>query len=174
MDGYISKEQFYKIAHIRKSTALHLIESGLIPAIKIQEKDTRYYIHTSDVEYYMKDRIDNPQKYGLVHGNLTQCFTEPFKPGQSAKLRRSAKEHWKNIPAALTIVEASELLGYQTQTIHRWRKKLNLPFYFSERKMYLTKNTLIKLLCNKKFHGMVRKSPQHMELIKLSLQDEIE
>ena len=37
IDGipYISKEQFCKLAHVRKANALKLIQSGLIPYIDI-------------------------------------------------------------------------------------------------------------------------------------------
>lgn len=36
---YISKEQFYKMAHIRKSTALKLIRTGTVPAIDTGENN---------------------------------------------------------------------------------------------------------------------------------------
>ena len=56
---YISKEQFYKMAHIRKSTALKLIRTGTVPAIDTGRTTNRYLIRLSDVEFYLRDRIVN-------------------------------------------------------------------------------------------------------------------
>lgn len=51
IDGipYISKEQFCKLAHIRKANALKLIQSGLIPYIDIGNQTHRYLIRTLDL-----------------------------------------------------------------------------------------------------------------------------
>lgn len=37
-EAYISKEQFYQIAHIRKDTARRLLASGLVPAVDTGKK----------------------------------------------------------------------------------------------------------------------------------------
>ena len=45
----ISKDQFYRIAHISKATALYLLQSGLVPCIDSGKKTRRYTIRTEDV-----------------------------------------------------------------------------------------------------------------------------
>ena len=42
----ISKDQFYRIAHISKATALYLLQSGLVPCIDSGKKTRRYTIRT--------------------------------------------------------------------------------------------------------------------------------
>ena len=37
----ISKEQFYRIAHISKATALHLLQNGLVPCKDTGKKTRR-------------------------------------------------------------------------------------------------------------------------------------
>ena len=59
----ISKDQFYRIAHISKATALHLLQSGLVPCRDSGKKTRRYTIRTDDVIYYMIDRELHPEVY---------------------------------------------------------------------------------------------------------------
>ena len=60
----ISKEQFYRIAHISKATALHLLQNGLVPCKDTGKKTRRYTIRTDDVITYLIDREIHPEKYG--------------------------------------------------------------------------------------------------------------
>ena len=60
---YVSKEQFYKIAHISKSTALYLIQSGKIPCTSNGKQTRCYKILTEDILNYLVDRQLHPQDY---------------------------------------------------------------------------------------------------------------
>ena len=60
----ISKDQFYRIAHISKATALHLLQNGLVPCKDSGKKTRRYTIRTDDVITYLIDREIQPEKYG--------------------------------------------------------------------------------------------------------------
>lgn len=53
---YISKEEFYQIAHICKETALWLIETGRVSAEKPKRKGFGYKIAKEEVERYLADR----------------------------------------------------------------------------------------------------------------------
>ena len=54
---YLSKEEFYKVAHIRKATALWLLETGLVTAEKPERKGFGYKIPKAAVEhYYCRDK----------------------------------------------------------------------------------------------------------------------
>ena len=57
---YISKEEFYQIAHICKETALWLIETGRVSAEKPKRKGFGYKIAKEEVERYLADRQQNP------------------------------------------------------------------------------------------------------------------
>ena len=71
---YISKEQFYKMAHIRKSTALKLIRTGTVPAIDTGRTTNRYLIRLSDVEFYLRDRIVHPDRYSFGKKSCIQTY----------------------------------------------------------------------------------------------------
>lgn len=60
---YISKEEFYQIAHICKETALWLIETGRVSAEKPKRKGFGYKIAKEEVERYLADRQQNPLYY---------------------------------------------------------------------------------------------------------------
>ena len=59
----ISKDQFYRIAHISKATALYLLQSGLVPCIDSGKKTRRYTIRTEDVITYLMEREIHPEDY---------------------------------------------------------------------------------------------------------------
>ena len=52
----ITKDQFYRIAHISKATALFLLQSGKVPCMDSGKKTRRYKIRTDDVILYLIDR----------------------------------------------------------------------------------------------------------------------
>lgn len=87
----MTKDQFYRIAHISKRHAKYLLDSGLVPCHDSGKK-------TRDVVTFLCDREDNPDKYkapkGLYIGNSGKAkrrrstteiiqfhFIEPEKPG---------------------------------------------------------------------------------------------
>ena len=77
IDGipYISKEQFCKLAHVRKANALKLIQSGLIPYIDIGDQTHRYLIRQSDAEAYLTLRMNchnTHQCYGKMNRRCSQ------------------------------------------------------------------------------------------------------
>lgn len=75
---YLSKEDFYKIAHISKRTALWLIETELIFAEKPERQGLGYRIPKAEVERYLADRNVNPTKYRRSN----RCIRYPYSPVQ--------------------------------------------------------------------------------------------
>ena len=63
-DG-LSKEQFYKIAHISKATARYLLQSGKVPCKRTGKKTHCYLIQIEDVIFYLQDRKAHPVKLVL-------------------------------------------------------------------------------------------------------------
>ena len=55
----ISKEQFYKLCHISKSTALYLLSSGTVPCRCSGKATHSYQIKKEDVKKYLHMQIRN-------------------------------------------------------------------------------------------------------------------
>ena len=54
--GIITKDQFYQICHISKSTALYLLRNGKIPCEYTGKKTRCYKIKKADVITYLEKR----------------------------------------------------------------------------------------------------------------------
>ena len=113
---YISKEQFYKMAHIRKSTALKLIRTGTVPAIDTGRTTNRYLIRLSDVEFYLRDRIVHPDRYSFGKKSCIQTY--PCKYNRSI-----AKEMGFCSSNRFFIPKESLLKFIKTKTFHCIQKK---------------------------------------------------
>ena len=81
---YLSKEDFYKIAHISKRTALWLIETELVLAERPEKQGLGYRIPKAEVERYLADksinlaplyRTDSPP---ILNPHRTLCNTMGF------------------------------------------------------------------------------------------------
>ena len=69
----MNKEQFFRICHISKSTALHLLKSGKVPCEWSGKKTRCYKIRKEDVKAYLEERAIFPELYsaqisGCGHG----------------------------------------------------------------------------------------------------------
>lgn len=122
IDGipYISKEQFCKLAHVRKANALKLIQSGLIPYIDIGDQTHRYLIRQSDAEAYLTDRAHDPAKYSFQRESRIQTYPGKFDRNFANELSQYASVLWKDEPQMLTVQQVHDLLGYSEHVIRRW------------------------------------------------------
>ena len=73
---FVTKDQFYRICHISKNTALYYIKNGFIPCIDSGKKTRRYKIAIKDIIFFLEDRDKNPEKYYLPNH-----YNNPFLPG---------------------------------------------------------------------------------------------
>lgn len=96
IDGipYVSKEQFCKLAHVRKANALKLIQSGLIPYIDIGDQTHRYLIRQSDAEAYLTDRAHDPAKYSFQRESRIQTYPGKFDRNFANELSQYASVLW--------------------------------------------------------------------------------
>ena len=62
----MNKEQFFRICHISKSTALHLLKSGKVPCEWSGKKTRCYKIRKEDVKAYLEERAIFPELYRLM------------------------------------------------------------------------------------------------------------
>ena len=168
IDGvpYISKEQFYKLAHVRKTTALRLIQEGLVPAVDTGKQTKRYLIRLSDAEFYLQDRIDHPEKYSFQKKTCIQTYPKKFNRGFARDLSLCADRLWADEPPLLTVAQVHELLGYSEGVIRRWYQEYGLQILHSVNRLYIPKKSLLKFMKTKIFHGIQKKSAKHIELIR--------
>lgn len=120
----ISKDQFYRIAHISKATALHLLQNGLVPCKDSGKKTRRYTIRTDDVIFYMIDRELHPEVYHAPdnwyqgrsghYTSRTTYRTELSKLTDEEKkaFRKMIEHELKSYGDLLTVVDVVDITGY--------------------------------------------------------------
>lgn len=120
----MSKDQFYKVAHISKATALFLLQTGLVPCKDSKKKTRRYTIKTKDVISYMQERIVNPEKFRAADGwYLTRSGYGKSKdtgkdklmsltPEQCELLRQYFENELTDYNDLMTTYEFATFLGY--------------------------------------------------------------
>lgn len=128
----MTKDQFYRIAHISKRHAKYLLDSGLC-ACHDSEKRPAAIRFKPAMSAFLCDQEDNPgqvqSSQGTVHRNSGKAkrrrstteiirfhFTEPEKTGLYKEWERLAADY-DNL---LTTSDVTELTGYSAQSIQRW------------------------------------------------------
>ena len=146
------------------------------------KKTRKYKIEMKDVLAYLIDRELDPEKYrapaGYYIGNsgkLKRCirrgqapgsvvtfhFTEQEKPGLLAVWEAAAADY-KDL---MTTAEVCELTGYGAQTVQRWHSNKSIAGFVIQRKLLISKLTLLEFLAGDTATKIVRKSPKHLSLL---------
>lgn len=112
----ISKDQFYRIAHISKATALYLLQSGLVHCIDSGKKTRRYTIRMDDVIFYMIDREKHPEVY--------QAPVNWYKK-RSGKKRSSADCYRELSELSLRALKDRKAFGEKFQSMDEYKKERN-------------------------------------------------
>lgn len=165
---FLSKEQFYKVCHIGKDTALKLFRSGLVPAVDTKQKTRRYLIAKSDVITYLREREVDPQKFHLSKRTWTQTY-EPvagFNKTLSTKFKSYTSKNWCHEPDLLSVADLHRLLGYQLSTIRKWIAWGSLQSIKIGGIYYIPKCYAIDFIASESFYGLSRKSNFHLTMIK--------
>lgn len=160
---YYTQDEFRQICHIAKRRAKHFIDEGVIPAIDTHRKLNRYLIAKQDIEHFLLDSKQEPQKYGKeygLYGGLRR-----YSKTYSGRLRRIAKAEWADVPDLLTAAEVGNLLGYRQETIYKWRIKFNISSIYVYGKLFIPKKALLDFMASPEFHGVAHKSAIHFDLI---------
>ena len=180
----MTKDQFYRIAHISKRHAKYLLDSGLVPCHDSGKKTRRYTIQTRDVVTFLCDREDNPDKYKapkrLYIGNSGKAkrrrstteiirfhFTEPEKTGLYKEWERLAADY----NDLLTTSDVTELTGYSAQSIQRWCNQKILVGFQIRGKLLVPRLSIIEFMAGNRATAIARKSPKHLELLRTYAQE---
>lgn len=168
LSQFVSKETFYKMCHIRKSKALHLIQEGLIPAIDTKKKTKRYLIAQADIDFYLRDRIENPLKYGCLQHGRVQTYEQfqEWSPTLGEKISKFAELEWQGQPDLLTCYDVTNLLGYRKGTIQKWWNCKDIIALAVSGTLYIPKKSLLNFLKTSQLYSVPKKPLQHIDLIR--------
>lgn len=174
----MSKDQFYKVAHISKATALYLLKSGLVPCKDSGKQTRRYKIKTEDVLNYLKDRELDPRKYEAPAGW--------YKPKPSRRrLKDTTKEKLRKLDDAglirlkaffeellvenddlLTAEQVSAFLGYSKSTVVEWCVKKRLKSFMISGKYMIPRASIAAFLASEESFRVHRKTSVHINMLK--------
>ena len=177
----ISKDQFYRIAHISKATALYLLQSGLVPCRDSGKKTCRYTIRMNDVIFYMIDREKHPEVYQAPinwykkrsRKNLlpADCKSMSLKLSSSDRkaFQKYIEKRLESYDDLMKVAEVMEVIGYSDTSIHRWCRDKKLKAFFVSSKFLIPKVSLVDFLLSEYSFDIKRKSAKHIFLIRTFL-----
>lgn len=182
----ISKDQFYRIAHISKATALYLLQSGLVPCKDSGKKTRRYTIRIDDVIAYMIDREIHPEVYsaprlwyrersGHCSSYTAYCdMLTKFSDNDKDSFRKYIEAELQDYGDLITVVDVTEIIGYSSTTIHRWCKDKKLRSFYISGKLFIPQIYLVDFLVSQHSFEIKRKSWKHIFLIRTFLEQFVE
>ena len=177
----ITKDQFYRIAHISKATALFLLQSGKVPCKDSGKKTRRYKIRTDDVILYLIDREINPAKYRAPDcwyrersGHYKSRVTYR---NELSEMDEKTEEAFRSYISGqldgygdlLTVAEASEFIGYCDTSFHRWCAEKRIKAFSISGRYLIPKLCFVDFLVSPYSYGITRKTWRHLLLIRTFL-----
>ena len=169
----MNKEQFTKLCHIAKRTALYLLESGLVPCECTGKKTRCYKIKKSDIVAFVNDKTVNPNKYippehWYTYGNGEKSITVRVYPDSSIS-KEKMKGYYKNClakyPDLMTTQDVVRFTGYVRETVANWVNNGHLQVLTKTYTFHIPKVYLIDFLCSDYYNNLIRKTPKHMNAI---------
>lgn len=163
---YVTKEQFYRIAHISKRTAQYLLQSKKIPCIESSKKTRKYKIRTSDIVAYLIDRELRPgyylpsccEKANLSNSSFLYCKMCSMNENEIFHLRSYLAKELETMKDILTVREISELIGISRKTISKKCTRGEICSFFINGKRLIPKVVLVEYLSSYKGFLLVKKS----------------
>lgn len=179
----MTKEQFYKLAHISKATALHLLQHGLVPCIDSGKKTRRYKIRTDDVISYLIERELNPEKYSAPDHwyrersgyrqsrNTFRVELSSLTESEQKLFNEYTQRELESYGDLLSVDEAAEITGYCTSSICRWCNRKELIGFKISGKFIIPKIALAEFLVSSYSCNIQRKSWKHLLFVASFLND---
>lgn len=178
----ISKDQFYRITHISKATALYLLQSGLVPCRDSGKKTRRYTIRMNDVIFYMIDREKHPEVYQAPVNWYKKRSGKKLSPADcqnmSLKLslrdkkvfRKYIEKRLEGYEDLMKVAEIVEVIGYSDTSIHRWCRDKRIKAFYVSGKFLIPKTSLVEFLLSQYSFDIKRKTGKHILLIRTFLE----
>ena len=173
----ITKEQFYRMAHISKSTARWLLQSGLVPCQDSGKKTRRYTIAIEDVIEYLKIRAVDPHRYdiptGTIQGSKSRCRVGyehrdlfiHMDDEQRALLRAYFEEYLNDCDDLINVTTAARMLGYSQSAIVKWCVTGRVKAFLVSGKYLIPKICLVDYLMSPDAMCVRQKSFRHEILL---------
>lgn len=151
---YVTKEQFYKIAHISKKTAQYLLQSKKVPCVESNKKTRKYKIKVSDIVAYLVDRELRPEYYlqscsgksNLSHSSFLHYKMCSMNENEKVQFRSYLVKEFESLDDILTIKEVSKFTGLSCKTISRKCTNGDLFSFLIHGKRLIPKICLIEYL----------------------------
>ena len=154
----ITKEQFYKIAHISKKNAAYYLENGYLPCIKSTGKTRKYKIKTEDVIYFIKQREKHPH-YFKLHNPI-------FSEFKFMAWQLFVPLIMEDYPDVLTVPIICHICGYPPKTILQWFNEKRIFGFKVNQALHIPKKSLTAFMCSREFADRPCKSTVHLSHIK--------
>ena len=120
----MNKEQFFRICHISKSTALHLLKSGKVPCEWSGKKTRCYKIRKEDVKAYLEERAIFPELYSAPKGWYGTHYVARLSKELPEDTLRQMHGYYEKLlrkyPDVVTVKDVVALTGYTLTTVHNW------------------------------------------------------
>lgn len=170
---YVTKEQFYKIAHISKKTAQYLLQSQKVPCVENDKKTRKYKIKVSDIVDYMIDRELRPgyylpnrsKKVDSSHLSFLYCKMCSMNENEIKKFRSYISKELETMNDVLTVREISELIGISCKTISRKCTRGDIFSFLISGKRLIPKVVFVEYLSSHKGFLIVKKSSSYHFLV---------
>lgn len=162
----ISKEQFYKLCNISKRTAQRLLENGLVPCQRREQRTHRYIIAIDDVISYLTQRKVTPEKYALVRNPDAKTYRlERLPPRYESRLIVLCQDRMEQLPDTLTVRDVSFVTGYSVKTIVKWCQSGKIHCFKAKRIYRIPKDCLLAFMMSSHFRRIGAKSHCHRMII---------
>jgi len=165
----ITKDQFYRICHISKSTALHLLRSGKVPCEYSGKKTRCYRIKKEDAQKYLEGRAIFPEAYSAPVGWYCSGHKTTQKEVPPVILEDMSDYYIDMLtayPDVLTVQQVKDFIGYGSTSINRWCSKQWLKHFKKGRANLVPKVFLVEFFCSVHFRAINQKTPRHIKLLK--------
>ncbi len=165
----MNKDQFYRLCHISKSTALHLLKSGKVPCEWTGKKTRCYKIKKEDVRAYLEERAVYPELYSAPRGWYGGHYVAKLSKELPEDVLRQMHNYYAKLLGkykdVVTVQEIVTLTGYAKTTVNNWCNRGELKSFRKGQLFYIPKIFLIDFFCSLTFRSIARKSLWHIQTL---------
>lgn len=165
----MNKDQFYRLCHISKSTALHLLKSGKVPCEWTGKKTRCYKIKKEDVRAYLEERAVYPELYSAPRGWYGGHYVAKLSKELPDNVLRQMHGYYAKLLSkykdVVTIQDVVALTGYAKTTVNNWCNRGQLKSFRKGQLFYIPKIFLIGFFCSLTFRSITRKSLWHIQTL---------
>ena len=149
----ISKDQFYRIAHISKATALYLMEREIHP--EDYRAPEMWYAKRSGRTKPRKKRCNRLKK-------LSETEKKHFRTYMEAKL-----EDYDDL---LKVADVTEVIGCSSASVHLWCKNKKLQAFRVSGKFLVPKSCFLDFMVSESCFDIRCKTNEHISLVRSFLE----